>query len=372
MTEEGLTSEELHTWRTFLRSHATVTRRLEAELVAEHDLPLASYDVLVQLSEAPDRRLRMVELADAVLLSRSGLTRLVDRMEAEGYVRREPSPDDARGIFAVMTDKGFTTLRAASRTHLAGVSEHVIDRLTPSELAGLGVACLKLLSENVRPGVTTGDLDRLAEEFICDRGGKPEFKGYQGFPASICASPNAMIVHGIPGSYRLEEGDIISLDVGVRYEGFVTDSATTVPVGEVPEKVVGLLETTRECLAAATEQMRAGNRLGDVGYAIQSLAESRGYGVVRDLISHGVGRQMHEDPQIPNYGNPGTGTRLLPGMTFAIEPMITLGDYGIVLDEEDHWSIYTSDGSLSAHFEHTIAVTENGPWVLTTDGGPAG
>jgi methionyl aminopeptidase len=233
-------------------------------------------------------------------------------------------------------------------------------------------ACLKMLAENVRPGVTTGELDRLAEEFIYDHGGKPEFKGYQGFPASICASPNAMIVHGIPGSYRLEDGDIISLDVGVRYEGFVTDSATTVPVGEVPQKVVGLLETTRECLAAATEQMRAGNRLGDVGHAIQALAESRGYGVVRDLISHGVGRQMHEDPQIPNYGSPGTGTRLLPGMTFAIEPMITLGGYGIVLDEEDHWSIYTSDGSLSAHFEHTIAVTENGPWVLTTNGAPAG
>jgi methionyl aminopeptidase len=233
-------------------------------------------------------------------------------------------------------------------------------------------ACLKLLSDNVRPGVTTGDLDRLAEEFIYDNGGKPEFKGYQGFPASICASPNAMIVHGIPGSYRLEEGDIISLDVGVRYEGFVTDSATTVPVGEVPDKTVGLLETTRECLVAASEQMRAGNRLGDVGYAIQALAEPRGYGVVRDLISHGVGRRMHEDPQIPNYGAPGTGVRLLPGMTFAIEPMITLGDYGIVLDEGDNWSIYTSDGSLSAHFEHTIAVTEGGPWVLTANGGPGG
>ncbi len=226
-------------------------------------------------------------------------------------------------------------------------------------------ACLKMLADNVRRGVTTGELDRLAEEFIYDHGGKPEFKGYQGFPASICASPNTMIVHGIPGSYSLRSGDIISLDVGVRYEGFVTDSATTVPVGEVPEKVVGLLETTRECLAAATEQMRAGNRLGDVGYAIQSLAESRGYGVVRDLISHGVGRQMHEDPQIPNYGNPGTGPRLLPGMTFAIEPMITSGSYDIRIDERDGWSIYTADGSLAAHYEHTIAVTEDEPWVLT-------
>jgi methionyl aminopeptidase len=232
--------------------------------------------------------------------------------------------------------------------------------------------CLEMLRENVRPGVTTKELDRLAEEFIYDHGGKPEFKGYQGFPASICASPNAMIVHGIPGSYRLKNGDIISLDVGVRYDGFVTDSATTVPVGEVPDEVIGLLGTTQECLAAATEQMRAGNRLGDVGHAIQSLAESRGYGVVRDLVSHGVGRQMHEDPQIPNYGSSGTGPRLLPGMTFAIEPMITLGDYDIRLSEWDGWSIYTADGSLSAHFENTVAVTENGPWVLTENGGEGG
>jgi methionyl aminopeptidase len=232
--------------------------------------------------------------------------------------------------------------------------------------------CLEMLEENMRPGVTTRELDRLAEEFIYERGGKPEFKGYQGFPASICASPNAMIVHGIPGSYRLKTGDIISLDVGVRYEGFVTDSATTVPVGYVPEDVLGLLATTRECLAAATDQMRSGNRLGDVGHAIQALAESRGYGVIRDLVSHGVGRQMHEDPQIPNYGSPGTGPRLLPGMTFAIEPMITLGDYAIRLSEWDGWSIYTADGSLSAHFENTVAVTENGPLVLTQNGGSGG
>jgi methionyl aminopeptidase len=239
-------------------------------------------------------------------------------------------------------------------------------------------SCLKMLSENARPGVTTGELDRMAEEFIRDHGGTPEFKGYPGgpgapdFPGSICASPNAMIVHGIPGSYRLKDGDILSIDVGVRYKGFVTDSATTVAVGEVPEKTRGLLETTQECLAAATEQMRTGKRLGDVGHAIQELAESRGYGVVRDLVSHGVGRQMHEDPQIPNYGKKGTGVKLLPGMTFAIEPMITLGDYEIALDERDKWSIYTADRSLSAHFEHTVAVTENGPWVLTRNGGSGG
>jgi methionyl aminopeptidase len=228
-------------------------------------------------------------------------------------------------------------------------------------------ACLRMLAESVRSGIKTGELDALAEEFIRERGGRPEFKGYQGFPGSICASPNAMIVHGIPGSYRLKEGDIISLDVGVRYEGFVTDSATTVAVGEVPESTGGLMEVTRRCLAAATEQVRSGNRLGDIGHAIQSVAEPEGYGVVRDLVSHGVGRRMHEDPQIPNYGKEGTGTRLQPGMTFAIEPMITLGSYEILLDERDGWSIYTADGSLSAHYEHTIAVTENGPWVLTEE-----
>lgn len=227
--------------------------------------------------------------------------------------------------------------------------------------------CLKMLSENAQPGVTTAQLDRMAEEYIRERGGKPEFKGFEGFPASICASPNAMIVHGIPGSYRLEEGDIISLDVGTRYEGFVTDSATTVRVGEVAKDVEGLLNTTEQCLAEAIQQMRVGKRLGDVGYAIQSLAELRGYGVIRELVSHGVGRKMHEDPQIPNYGRPGTGARLLPGMTFAIEPMVTLGGYDIWISDSDGWSIYTVDGSLAAHYEHTIAVTENGPWVLTEE-----
>jgi methionyl aminopeptidase len=232
-------------------------------------------------------------------------------------------------------------------------------------------ACLDLLSENVRAGVTTKELDAMAEDFIRSKGGKPEFKGYPGapgapdFPGSICASPNAMIVHGIPGSYRLKDGDVISLDVGVRYEGFVTDSATTVAVGEIPPDAEGLLETTRKCLMAAAEQVRVGKRLGDIGHAIQNLAESRGYGVVRDLVSHGVGRKMHEDPQIPNYGRPGTGPRLQPGMTFAIEPMITLGDYDIRMSEWDGWSIYTADNSLAAHYEHTVAVTENGPWILT-------
>ncbi len=232
-------------------------------------------------------------------------------------------------------------------------------------------ACLNMLAENVRPGVTTGDLDRMAEEFIWENGGTPEFKGYPGspgapdFPGSICSSPNSMIVHGIPGKYRLDDGDIISLDVGVRYEGFVTDSATTVAVGEIADGTRRLLDVTQRCLTAATDQMRVGKRLGDVGYAIQSVAEPEGYGVVRDLVSHGVGRNMHEDPQIPNYGQAGTGVRLKPGMVFAIEPMITAGSHDIHISERDGWSIFTADDSLSAHFEHTIAVTENGPWVLT-------
>ena len=253
----------------------------------------------------------------------------------------------------------------------------MIVRKSKSELGAMReggritAACLELLAKNVRVGVTTRELDAMAEDFIRSKGGKPEFKGYPGapgapdFPGSICASPNAMIVHGIPGSYRLKDGDVISLDVGVRYEGFVTDSATTVAVGEIPPDAEGLLETTQQCLVAAAEQVRVGKRLGDIGHAIQSLAESRGYGVVRDLVSHGVGRKMHEDPQIPNYGRPGTGPRLQPGMTFAIEPMITLGDYDIRISEWDGWSIYTADNSLSAHYEHTVAVTENGPWILT-------
>ncbi len=238
---------------------------------------------------------------------------------------------------------------------------------TMREGGRITAACLKMLWQNTKAGVSTKELDQMAEEFIYKRGGKPEFKGYQGFPASICASPNAMIVHGIPGPYRLKDGDIISLDVGVRYDGFVTDSATTVAVGEIPEATKGLLDVTQQCLAAATDEMRVGKRLGDVGHAIQDLAEGQGYGVIRDLVSHGVGRSMHEDPQVPNYGQPGTGPRLQPGMTFAIEPMITLGDYDIRISEWDGWSIYTTDDSLAAHFEHTIAVTEAGPWVLTEE-----
>ncbi|MGI8650978.1 MAG: type I methionyl aminopeptidase [Rubrobacter sp.] len=243
---------------------------------------------------------------------------------------------------------------------------------TMREGGKITAACHRLIAENIRPGITTKELDTLAEEFIRSKGGTPEFLGYPGqpdapnFTGSICASPNEMIVHGIPGPYRLEEGDTISIDIGTRFEGFVTDSAWTHPVGEVSEEAKALLDVTERCLYAATDQMRVGNRFGDVGYAIQSTAEAEGYGVVRDLVSHEVGREMH-GTQLPNYGEPNTGVRLKAGMTFAIEPMITVGSYEIDLDERDKWSIYTADRSLAAHFEHTIAVTESGPWVITAD-----
>ena len=228
---------------------------------------------------------------------------------------------------------------------------------------------LDLLGEQLRPGVTTGELDRLAEDYIASRGGAPTFKGYRGYPASICTSPNAMIVHGIPGPYRLEEGDILSVDVGVTLDGFVADSAYTFPVGEVSPEAERLLEIGQAALAAAIEQARAGNRLSDISHAVQRVTEEAGFAVVRSLVGHGVGRSMHEDPQIPNFGPPGHGPELEPGMTLAIEPMINAGSSEIVV-LDDRWSIVTEDGSLSAHFEHTVAITEDEPRILTK--GPVG
>jgi len=231
--------------------------------------------------------------------------------------------------------------------------------------AGVIVAStLELLRREARPGVTTGELDRLAEEHIRSQGGVPTFKGYRGFPGSICASPNEMIVHGIPGPYELKEGDLLSVDVGVTLDGYVADSAITIPIGEVPERARDLIETCQQALEAAIEQCRAGNRLGDISHAVQTVVEDRGFGVVRALVGHGVGRSMHEDPQIPNYGPAGRGPRLAPGMVFAIEPMITAGSWS-VRGGDDGWAVYTEDGSLSAHCEHTVAITDNGPRVLT-------
>jgi methionyl aminopeptidase len=241
-------------------------------------------------------------------------------------------------------------------------SPHEIDRMAAS---GRVVAdTLTLLGEHIRPGVTTAELDAIAEEFIHSQGGSPTFKGYRGYPASICTSPNDMIVHGIPGPYRLAEGDVLSVDVGVTLDGFVADSAFTFPVGEISADAERLLETCQAALQAGIEQCRLENRLSDISHAIQQAVESAGFSVVRSLVGHGVGRAMHEDPQIPNFGEPDRGPRLQTGMTFAIEPMINAGSPEIVVDD-DRWSVLTADRSLSAHFEHTVAVTESGPRILT-------
>ena len=223
---------------------------------------------------------------------------------------------------------------------------------------------LALIGEHARPGVTTQELDELADEFIRSRGGTPTFKGYRGYPASICTSPNEMVVHGIPGPYTLKDGDILSVDVGVTLDGFVADSAYTFPIGEVSPEAERLLEGCQAALAAGIEQCRVGNRLSDISHAIQVTTEEQGYSVVRSLVGHGVGRSMHEEPQIPNYGEPGRGPLLAEGMTFAIEPMITAGGADVVL-HDDEWSISSADGSLAAHFEHSVAITADGPRILT-------
>ena len=234
--------------------------------------------------------------------------------------------------------------------------------------AGTVVAdTLSLLGENIRPGTTTAELDRLADEFIRSKGGVPTFKGYRGpypYPASICTSPNEVVVHGIPGVYALAEGDILSVDVGVTLDGFVADSAYTFPVGEIGSEAERLLEACNAALQAGIEQARVGGKLTDISHAVQRVTEEAGFSVVRSLVGHGIGRDMHEDPQIPNYGEPGRGPALAAGMTLAIEPMITAGTHEVVV-RPDKWTIATADGSLSAHFEHTVAVTDEGPRILT-------
>jgi methionyl aminopeptidase len=223
------------------------------------------------------------------------------------------------------------------------------------------------VGRQIEPGVTTDELDRIAEEYIRSQGGIPTSKGYRGFPKAICISQNDMIVHGIPGPYQVQEGDLLTIDVGVTLDGYVADNAYTFGVGEISAEAERLLEVAQAALAAGIEQAQVDNRIGDVSAAIQRVVEEGGFAVVRALVGHGVGRSYHEDPQIPNYGTPGRGARLSTGMTLAIEPMITAGGVDIVLDD-DQWSVYTADGSLSAHFEHTVAVTEAGPRILTPVG----
>jgi methionyl aminopeptidase len=242
-------------------------------------------------------------------------------------------------------------------------SEQEIERMAR---AGAVVAdVLGLLGERARPGVTTEELDGIAEDYIRSQGGFPTFKGYRGYPASICTSPNDMVVHGIPRPYALADGDILSVDVGVTLDGFVADSAYTFPIGEIAPGAEHLLEACKAALAAGIAECRPGNRLSDISHAIQAATEEQGFSVIRSLVGHGVGRAMHEEPQIPNYGPPGRGPVLASGMTFAIEPMINAGGPDVVV-HDDEWSISTEDGSLSAHFEHTVAITEDGPRILTT------
>jgi methionyl aminopeptidase len=243
---------------------------------------------------------------------------------------------------------------------------------TPDEIEAMARAgriigqLFQRLAERVVPGTTTADIDSFAEAFIRDHDGAvPAFKGLYGFPATVCASVNHEVVHGIPSPRRtLEAGDIVSVDVGVVLEGWYSDSARTLPVGEVDEETQRLLDVTREALRLGIDQARPGNRVGDIGHVIQTHAEAAGFSVVRELVGHGIGRDPHEDPQVPNFGNPGQGLRLEPGLVLAIEPMVNLGR-AEVRTLPDRWTVITADHRRSAHFEHTVAVTGNGPRVLT-------
>lgn len=226
---------------------------------------------------------------------------------------------------------------------------------------------LDLCAEALEPGITMLELDRIADEHIASRGGVPTSKGYKGFPNALCISPNSMVVHGIPNDYRAREGDLISLDLGVTLDGLVADSAITVPVGEISPEAQRLLDVCQEALDAGIEQAQPGNRLGAISHAVQTAVEGAGFSVVRSLVGHGVGRDYHEAPQIPNYGPPDRGPVLQEGMTLAIEPMITAGRPEVYLHDDD-WSISSVDESLAAHFEHTVAITADGPRILTLAG----
>ncbi len=252
----------------------------------------------------------------------------------------------------------------------SGSREDAIELKSPKELdimkragqvAGLA---LQEVAKHIAPGITTKELDRVAEKVIRSAGGKPTFLGYRGFPASICASINEEVVHGIPGKRVLKSGDIISIDLGATVDGFVGDVAATYPVGEITQEAKDLIFFTAQSLKEAIGLMRAGNRLGDIGACVQSVVEPKGFGVVREFVGHGIGRRMHEAPAVPNYGTKGTGLRFDPGLVLAIEPMVTSGEYAVKV-LKDGWTVVTQDGSLAAHFEHTVAVTDGDPVVLT-------
>jgi len=246
----------------------------------------------------------------------------------------------------------------------------VIIKKTPAELDAMAeagaihVRTMDLLAGKIRAGVTTGELDAAAEKYIRSQGATPAFKGYRGFPGSICASPNEMVVHGIPGKFKLRKGDILSVDIGVVKDGWVADGARTFGVGEISPVAAKLLEVTEASLFDAVDQCQVGNRLGDVSHAVQERVEAAGFSVVRSLVGHGIGRSMHEEPQIPNYGPAGKGPVLEEGMVLAIEPMVTAGRHMVRMGD-DGWAIYSQDGSLAAHFEFTVAITADGPRILT-------
>lgn len=235
------------------------------------------------------------------------------------------------------------------------------------EAGKITVGALKLIEEHIRPGVTTAHLNNIVEEYIHSHGATPAFKGYQGFPASICASINAQVVHGIPNDDELKEGDIASIDIGAIYKGYFGDAARTFPVGNISKEATTLIEVTKESFFEGLKYARVGYRLSDISHAIQTHVESGGYSVVKSFVGHGIGRKMHEDPQIPNFGNSGMGPRLRPGMTLAIEPMVNQGSDEVEI-MEDGWTVFTKDRSLSAHYENTIAITDGDPLILTTEG----
>ena len=246
----------------------------------------------------------------------------------------------------------------------------MIIKKSPEQLDKMAAAgriharCIKMLAAKARPGVTTAELDATAEKYIRSQGATPAFKGYRGFPGSICASPNHMVVHGIPGPYELKRGDILSLDVGVVKDGWVADGAVTLPIGRVTEEARDLLTTTEASLFAGIEKAVPGNHLGDISAAIQERVERDNFSIIRNLVGHGIGRDMHEEPQIPNFGRPGEGPLLEEGMALAIEPMVNIGGPGVTMGD-DGWAVYSEDESLAAHFEFTVAVTADGPRVLT-------
>ncbi len=242
---------------------------------------------------------------------------------------------------------------------------------SPREIEQIRKSCqlvvdtFRLAEKMLEPGVATAEIDREVDKFIRSRGARPAFKGYRGFPASVCISIDDEVVHGIPDKRRLKPGQIVSLDIGVEYENYFGDGAKTYVIGNIPERTRQLLKVTQEALYKGIAVARVGNRLSDISHTIQTYVEQAGFSVVRDLVGHGVGRKLHEDPQIPNYGPPNQGPRLKAGMVLAIEPMVNMGGYEVFFDDNDKWTVRTADGMPSAHFEHTIAITQNGAEILT-------